>query len=187
MQARRGSSCFSGEHQCPPCEAPAGRGNGGSWWHWGSLPLSLLTQGPWLTSLPSCFPPPRRPSPQDQLKQLQEILGSLSVQEEKTRASQRRLGQQLNSETQQSSSLVAQLRAMVAEREAKVRQLELEIGQLSTQVSRALARPSIQRHLSHSHLFPPAFIQGAPCPAWSHFGSLLLSGSPAHSAHTFPL
>ncbi|XP_054450468.1 coiled-coil domain-containing protein 13 [Pteronotus mesoamericanus] len=69
----------------------------------------------------------------DQLKQLQEILGSLSLQEEKTRASQHRLGQQLNNEAQQSSSLVAQLRAMVAEREAKVRQLELEIGQLSLQ------------------------------------------------------
>ncbi|XP_036886477.1 coiled-coil domain-containing protein 13 isoform X2 [Sturnira hondurensis] len=69
----------------------------------------------------------------DQLKQLQEILGSLSLQEEKTRASQHRLGQQLNNEAQQSSSLVAQLRAMVAEREAKVRQLELEIGQLSVQ------------------------------------------------------
>ncbi|XP_045055820.2 coiled-coil domain-containing protein 13 isoform X2 [Desmodus rotundus] len=69
----------------------------------------------------------------DQLKQLQEILGSLSLQEEKTRASQHHLGQQLNNEAQQSSSLVAQLRAMVAEREAKVRQLELEIGQLSVQ------------------------------------------------------
>ncbi|KAF6099853.1 hypothetical protein HJG60_011581 [Phyllostomus discolor] len=69
----------------------------------------------------------------EQLKQLQEVLGSLSLQEEKTRASQHRLGQQLNNEAQQSSSLVAQLRAMVAEREAKVRQLELEIGQLSAQ------------------------------------------------------
>ncbi|XP_037704130.1 coiled-coil domain-containing protein 13 isoform X3 [Choloepus didactylus] len=69
----------------------------------------------------------------NQLKQLQEILGSLSLQEEKTRASQHRLDQQLNSEAQRSSSLVAQLRAMVAEREAKVRRLESEIGQLSAQ------------------------------------------------------
>ncbi|XP_020728051.2 coiled-coil domain-containing protein 13 [Odocoileus virginianus] len=72
----------------------------------------------------------------DQLKQLQEILNSLSLQEEKTRVSQHRLDQQLNSEAQRSSSLVAQLRAMVAEREAKVRQLELEIGQLSLQYLR---------------------------------------------------
>ncbi|XP_077929015.1 coiled-coil domain-containing protein 13 isoform X2 [Halichoerus grypus] len=69
----------------------------------------------------------------DQLKQLQEILGSLSLQEEKTRASQRHLDQQVNSEAQQSISLITQLRAMVAEREAKVQQLELEIGQLSVQ------------------------------------------------------
>ncbi|XP_075411686.1 coiled-coil domain-containing protein 13 [Tenrec ecaudatus] len=69
----------------------------------------------------------------DQLKQLQEILGSLSLQEEQTRVSQHRRDQQLHSEAQRSSSLVAQLRAMVAEREAKVRQLELEVGQLSSQ------------------------------------------------------
>ncbi|XP_058585566.1 coiled-coil domain-containing protein 13 isoform X3 [Neofelis nebulosa] len=72
----------------------------------------------------------------DQLKQLQEILGSLSLQEEKTRASQLRLDQQVNGEAQRSSSLVAQLRAMVAEREAKVQQLELEIGQLGVQYLR---------------------------------------------------
>uniref|UniRef100_A0A4X1TJ41 Coiled-coil domain-containing protein 13 n=1 Tax=Sus scrofa TaxID=9823 RepID=A0A4X1TJ41_PIG len=72
----------------------------------------------------------------DQLRQLQEILGSLSLQEEKTRVSQHHLDQQLNNEAQRSSSLVAQLRAMVAEREAKVRQLELEIGQLSVQYLR---------------------------------------------------
>ncbi|GAB5576920.1 coiled-coil domain-containing protein 13 [Prionailurus iriomotensis] len=72
----------------------------------------------------------------DQLKQLQEILGSLSLQEEKTRASQLLLDQQVNSEAQRSSSLVAQLRAMVAEREAKVQQLELEIGQLGVQYLR---------------------------------------------------
>lgn len=73
--------------------------------------------------------------PQDQLKQLQDILGSLSVQEESRRTSQQHLNQKVNSEAQQSSSLVAQLRAMVADRESKVRQLELEIGQLSVQVS----------------------------------------------------
>ncbi|MBW00140.1 Coiled-coil domain-containing protein 13, partial [Eschrichtius robustus] len=72
----------------------------------------------------------------DQLKQLQEILGSLSLQEEKTRVSRHHLDQQLNNEAQQSSSLVAQLRATVAEREAKVRQLEVEIGQLSMQYLR---------------------------------------------------
>nr|XP_025856705.1 coiled-coil domain-containing protein 13 isoform X2 [Vulpes vulpes] len=69
----------------------------------------------------------------DQLKQLQEILGSLSLQEEKSRASQHRLDQRVNSEAQRSSSLITQLRAMVAEREAKVQQLEQEIGQLSMQ------------------------------------------------------
>ncbi|XP_029796259.1 coiled-coil domain-containing protein 13 [Suricata suricatta] len=72
----------------------------------------------------------------DQLKQLQEILGSLSLQEEKTRASQLRLDQQVSNEAQRTSSLVAQLRTMVAEREAKVQQLELEIGQLGVQYLR---------------------------------------------------
>ncbi|XP_007106839.2 coiled-coil domain-containing protein 13 [Physeter macrocephalus] len=72
----------------------------------------------------------------DQLKQLQESLGSLRLQEEKTRVCQHHLDQQLNNEAQQSSSLVAQLRATVAEREAKVRQLEVEIGQLSMQYLR---------------------------------------------------
>ncbi|XP_069873527.1 coiled-coil domain-containing protein 13 [Dipodomys merriami] len=72
----------------------------------------------------------------EQLKQLQEILGSLSLQEEKLRKSQHTEDQRANSEAQRSSSLVAQLRAMVAEREDKVRQLELEIGQLSKQYPR---------------------------------------------------
>ena len=141
--------------------------------------------------------PPPHPAPQDQLKQLQEILSSLSLQEEKTRVSQHRLDQQLNSEAQRSSSLVAQLRAMVAEREAKVRQLELEIGQLSVQVSGVLAQPagsqvgagppSTQRSLSHFLFSPPVFPWAAPSPTWPRFGSLLPSGSPAHAAHTFPL
>uniref|UniRef100_A0A8C6S247 Coiled-coil domain containing 13 n=1 Tax=Nannospalax galili TaxID=1026970 RepID=A0A8C6S247_NANGA len=69
----------------------------------------------------------------DQLKQLQEILGGLSVQEESRRTSQHHRDQKVNNEAQRSTSLVAQLRAMVAEREAKVRQLEVEIGQLSVQ------------------------------------------------------
>ena len=121
-------------------------------------------------------------APQDQLKQLQEILGSLSLQEEKTRVSQHRLDQQLNSEAQRSSSLVAQLRAMVAEREAKVRQLELEleIGQLSVQVSRALAQPAgsqvgqvhpLPREASATssslHLCSLGLHHLLPCPAWA--------------------
>ncbi|XP_021522295.1 coiled-coil domain-containing protein 13 [Aotus nancymaae] len=67
----------------------------------------------------------------DQLKQLQETLGSLSLKEEKARLSRHHVDQQLNSEAQQSSSLVARLQAMVAEREARVQQLETEIGHLS--------------------------------------------------------
>ncbi|XP_032120119.1 coiled-coil domain-containing protein 13 isoform X3 [Sapajus apella] len=72
----------------------------------------------------------------DQLKQLQETLGSLSLKEEKTRLSQHHMDQRLNSEAQRSSSLVAQLQAMVAEREARVQQLEMEVGQLSVQYLR---------------------------------------------------
>ena len=112
----------------------------------GAVFPACLAQGSWLA--PSVIFPPACPPRQDQLKQLQEILGSLSLQEEKTRASQLLLDQQVNSEAQRSSSLVAQLRAMVAEREAKVQQLELEIGQLGVQVSRALAclgPPSISK------------------------------------------
>lgn len=93
--------------------------------------------------------------PQDQLKQLQDILGSLSVQEESRRTSQQHLDQKVNSEAQRSSSLVAQLRAMVADREAKVRQLELEIGQLSVQVSwvpqASVSVPTLPFH-SHTHV-----------------------------------
>uniref|UniRef100_A0A2K5SDY5 Coiled-coil domain containing 13 n=1 Tax=Cebus imitator TaxID=2715852 RepID=A0A2K5SDY5_CEBIM len=72
----------------------------------------------------------------DQLKQLQETLGSLSLKEEKTRLSQHHVDQRLNSEAQRSSSLVAQLQAMVAEREARVQQLEMEVGRLSVQYLR---------------------------------------------------
>lgn len=103
------------------------------------LPLSC----PFLPKAASTCP---LSGPQDQLKQLQNILGSLSVQEESRRMSQHHLDQKVNSEAQQSSSLVAQLRAMVAEREAKVRQLELEIGQLGVQVSGVPpGRPSVSR------------------------------------------
>ncbi|XP_012928257.1 coiled-coil domain-containing protein 13 [Heterocephalus glaber] len=69
----------------------------------------------------------------EQLKQLQETLSSLSLQEEKVRTSQRHQDQEAHSEAQRSSSLVAQLQAMVAEREAKVQQLELEVRQLGMQ------------------------------------------------------
>ncbi|KAM7064239.1 coiled-coil domain-containing protein 13 isoform 2-T2 [Molossus nigricans] len=94
----------------------------------------------------------------DQLKQLQEILGSLSLQEEKTRASQHRLDQQLNNEAQQSSSLVAQLQAMVAEREAKVRQLELELGQRGVQYhqTEGVGEGSSGPEVSSIHAKPPA-------------------------------
>lgn len=138
-------------------------------------------------------------APQDQLKQLQEVLSSLSLQEEKARASQHHLGQQLNNEAQRSSSLVAQLRAMVAEREAKVRQLEVEIRQLSAQVSRCsrdlhpFPCKSIPRRNPSSFPFLlPAFTQTIPHSTWSAL-ALLPSGlpappdSPAHSAHAFPL
>nr|XP_003930910.2 coiled-coil domain-containing protein 13 [Saimiri boliviensis boliviensis] len=72
----------------------------------------------------------------DQLRQLQETLGSLSLKEEKTRLSQHHVDQQLNSEAQRNSSLVAQLQAMVAEREARVQQLEMEVGRLGVQYLR---------------------------------------------------
>lgn len=109
---------------------------------------------------------------QDQLKQLQDILGSLSVQEESRRTSQQHLDQKVNSEAQRSSSLVAQLRAMVADRESKVQQLELEIGQLSVQVS-GCPWPACQcphspchcpRSLQHWPLLPPETqaIYGSP-------------------------
>ncbi|XP_048190667.1 coiled-coil domain-containing protein 13 [Perognathus longimembris pacificus] len=90
----------------------------------------------------------------EQLKQLQEILGSLSLQEEKMRLSQHNQDQKANSEAQRSSSLVAQLRAMVAEREEKVRQLELEIGQLSKQYlrSKGMGEGSARPDVSPGHI-----------------------------------
>nr|XP_054339318.1 coiled-coil domain-containing protein 13 isoform X2 [Pongo pygmaeus] len=112
----------------------------------------------------------------DQLKQLQEILGSLSLQEEKMRVSQHHLDQQLNSEAQQSNSLVAQLQAMVAEREAKVRQLEMEIRQLNVHY---LQNKGVSEG-SSGHEVSPAYTQfledpgltKSPASAGDHVGRL---------------
>ncbi|XP_019488934.1 PREDICTED: coiled-coil domain-containing protein 13 isoform X2 [Hipposideros armiger] len=124
----------------------------------------------------------------DQLKQLQEILGSMHLQEEKTRASQRRLDQQLNHEAQQSSSLVAQLRAMVAEREARVQQLEMEMGQLSVQYhqnkgagegsSGPEVNPTYTKLLERPGLTKP------PASAGDHVGRLGSSRSVTSLGHT---
>ncbi|OWK02414.1 CCDC13 [Cervus elaphus hippelaphus] len=124
----------------------------------------------------------------DQLKQLQEILSSLSLQEEKTRVSQHRLDQQLNSEAQRSSSLVAQLRAMVAEREAKVRQLELEIGQLSLQylrnkgVEEGSSGPEVSR--ASAKLPDDPGLTKPPASAGDHAGRLGSSRSVTSLGHT---
>nr|XP_044610446.1 coiled-coil domain-containing protein 13 isoform X3 [Equus asinus] len=124
----------------------------------------------------------------DQLKQLQEILGSLSLQEEKTRASQHHLDQQLNNEAQQSSSLVAQLQAMVAEREAKVQQLELEIRQLSVRYlrNREVGEGSRGPEVSPaSTKFPedPGLTK-SPASAGDHVGRLGSSRSVTSLGHT---
>ncbi|XP_062056607.1 coiled-coil domain-containing protein 13 isoform X2 [Lepus europaeus] len=112
----------------------------------------------------------------NQLKQLQEVLGNLSLQEEKTRASQHNRDQKLNSEAQRSSSLVAQLRAMVAEREAKVRQLELEIGQLSVQYLRnkEVGKESHGPEVSAANpkLLEDPGLTKSPASAGDHFGRL---------------
>eukprot|EP00072_Mus_musculus_P040494 XP_006511968.1 PREDICTED: coiled-coil domain-containing protein 13 isoform X2 [Mus musculus] len=120
----------------------------------------------------------------DQLKQLQDILSSLSVQEESRRTSQQHLDQKVNSEAQRSSSLVAQLRAMVADREAKVRQLELEIGQLSVQYLHGKgggegASPADAR-------FPEdqTPITNSPASAGDHVGRLGSSRSVTSLGHT---
>nr|XP_025723195.1 coiled-coil domain-containing protein 13 [Callorhinus ursinus] len=124
----------------------------------------------------------------DQLKQLQEILGSLSLQEEKTRASQRHLDQRVNSEAQQSSSLITQLRAMVAEREAKVQQLELEIGQLSVQY---LQNKEVGKGSSGTEVSPAytKFLEDpgqpkSPASAGDHVGTLGSSRSVTSLGHT---
>ncbi|XP_068091234.1 coiled-coil domain-containing protein 13 isoform X2 [Hyperolius riggenbachi] len=67
-----------------------------------------------------------------QQKNLQEILGRLSQQEEKNKDSQHSLSLHLNNESQKQNSLVTQLKQMVAEREAKVKELEDEVQQLTT-------------------------------------------------------
>ncbi|XP_011531720.1 coiled-coil domain-containing protein 13 isoform X2 [Homo sapiens] len=112
----------------------------------------------------------------DQLKQLQEILGSLSLQEEKTRVSQHHLDQQLNSEAQRSNSLVAQLQAMVAEREAKVRQLEMEIGQLNVHYLRnkGVGEGSSGREVSpaYTQFLEDPGLTKSPASAGDHVGRL---------------
>ncbi|XP_017497149.1 coiled-coil domain-containing protein 13 isoform X2 [Manis javanica] len=124
----------------------------------------------------------------NQLKQLQEVLSSLSLQEEKAWASQHHLGQQLNNEAQRSSSLVAQLRAMVAEREAKVRQLEVEIRQLSVQY---LRNKGVGEG-SHGPEVNPAFtkfledpgLTKSPASAGDHVGRVGSSRSLTSLGHT---
>ncbi|XP_036048576.1 coiled-coil domain-containing protein 13 isoform X2 [Onychomys torridus] len=120
----------------------------------------------------------------DQLKQLQDILGSLSVQEESRRTSQHHLDQKINSEAQRSNSLVAQLRAMVAEREAKVRQLELEIGQLSVQYlhSKGGGEGTSPTHARFPEDQTP--ITNSPASAGDHVGRLGSSRSVTSLGHT---
>nr|XP_037860022.1 coiled-coil domain-containing protein 13 isoform X2 [Chlorocebus sabaeus] len=124
----------------------------------------------------------------DQLKQLQEILGSLSLQEEKTRVSQYHLDQQLNSEAQRSNSLVAQLRAMVAEREAKVRQLEMEIGQLNVHYLRnkGVGEGSSGREVSpaYTQILEDPGLTKSPASADDHIGRLGSSRSVTSLGHT---
>ncbi|XP_050636339.1 coiled-coil domain-containing protein 13 isoform X3 [Macaca thibetana thibetana] len=125
---------------------------------------------------------------EDQLKQLQEILGSLSLQEEKTRVSQHHLDQQLNSEAQRSNSLVTQLRAMVAEREAKVRQLEMEIGQLNVHYLRnkGVGEGSSGREVSpaYTQFLEDPGLTKSPASADDHIGRLGSSRSVTSLGHT---
>ncbi|XP_045242356.2 coiled-coil domain-containing protein 13 isoform X2 [Macaca fascicularis] len=127
-------------------------------------------------------------SSEDQLKQLQEILGSLSLQEEKTRVSQHHLDQQLNSEAQRSNSLVAQLRAMVAEREAKVRQLEMEIGQLNVHYLRnkGVGEGSSGREVSpaYTQFLEDPGLTKSPASADDHIDRLGSSRSVTSLGHT---
>ncbi|XP_066207472.1 coiled-coil domain-containing protein 13 isoform X1 [Saccopteryx leptura] len=122
----------------------------------------------------------------DQLKQLQEILGSLSLQEERARASQHHLDQQLNNEAQRSSSLVAQLQAVVAEREARVRQLELEVGQLAVQHHKGVGQEASGPEVSPAHTKLPED-PGPARPlasAGDHVGRLGSSRSVTSLGHT---
>ncbi|XP_073887917.1 coiled-coil domain-containing protein 13 isoform X9 [Macaca fascicularis] len=129
-----------------------------------------------------------RMAQKDQLKQLQEILGSLSLQEEKTRVSQHHLDQQLNSEAQRSNSLVAQLRAMVAEREAKVRQLEMEIGQLNVHYLRnkGVGEGSSGREVSpaYTQFLEDPGLTKSPASADDHIDRLGSSRSVTSLGHT---
>ncbi|XP_063467441.1 coiled-coil domain-containing protein 13 isoform X2 [Symphalangus syndactylus] len=124
----------------------------------------------------------------DQLKQLQEILGSLSLQEEKTRVSQHHLDQQLNSEAQRNNSLVAQLQAMVAEREAKVRQLEMEIGQLNVHYLRnkGMGEGSSGREVSpaYTQFLEDPGLTKSPASAGDHVGRLGSSRPVTSLGHT---
>nr|XP_026263892.1 coiled-coil domain-containing protein 13 [Urocitellus parryii] len=124
----------------------------------------------------------------DQLKQLQDILGSLNLQEEKMRTSQHQMDQNLNSQAQQSSSLVAQLQAMVAEREAKVRQLELEIGQLGVQYlqNKVMGEESSgpEVHSAHTRLLEDQGLAKPPASASNHIGRLGSSRSVSSLGHT---
>ncbi|CAO2633119.1 Coiled-coil domain-containing protein 13 [Lemmus lemmus] len=125
----------------------------------------------------------------DQLKQLQDILGSLSVQEESRRTSQHHLEQKVNSEAQRSSSLVAQLQTMVAEREAKVRQLELEIGRFSEQICslQYLHSKGGGEEASPTHArFPEdqTPVTSSPASAGDHVGRLGSSRSVTSLGHT---
>ncbi|XP_059018337.1 coiled-coil domain-containing protein 13 [Mustela lutreola] len=124
----------------------------------------------------------------DQLKQLQEILGSLSLQEEKTRASQRHLDQRVNSEVQQNSSLITQLRAMVAEREAKVQQLEVEIGQLSVQYlqNKGVGKGSggTEVNTAYTRFLEDPGQTKSPASAGEHIGRLGSSRSVTSLGHT---
>ncbi|CAO2633118.1 Coiled-coil domain-containing protein 13 [Lemmus lemmus] len=120
----------------------------------------------------------------DQLKQLQDILGSLSVQEESRRTSQHHLEQKVNSEAQRSSSLVAQLQTMVAEREAKVRQLELEIGRFSEQYlhSKGGGEEASPTHARFPEDQTP--VTSSPASAGDHVGRLGSSRSVTSLGHT---
>ncbi|KAM5291973.1 coiled-coil domain-containing protein 13 [Ctenodactylus gundi] len=124
----------------------------------------------------------------EQLKQLQEVLGSLSRQDTEARTSRHHLDQQARSEAQRSSNLVAQLRAMVAEREAKVRQLELEIGQLGAQYLQDKGLPEGHggsgASLAHPSVPEEPGLATSPGSADDHAGRLGSARSVSSLGHT---